>query len=119
MKFGFVLSVVAVSISILGNAQASGRCVNCLIEKVGCSDGYQGKQTCSILFVEPIQTKAICANSSVSRMIINADSSGGKAMLSGAYTALATGIRVDAYGTNDCLLWDGHETLQILYLNKK
>lgn len=93
----------------------AGRCLNCKIKTVGCSYKYNAVDSCNIVLDKEIEGLAPCADNTT-RMVVDVSKEGGKAMLSVALAAHATTSLVDLYGAQVCDLWDGTETLNMLYI---
>lgn len=95
----------------------AGRCANCTIKAVGCSYKFNGVQSCNVITSEVVFDKPACANGE-NRMVIDVSKDGGKAMLSTALAAQASGQKVQLYGAGICDVWSSNETVNLIYIGE-
>ncbi len=79
---------------------------------------YGGANMCSIYFNKTISDSPTCVQQSTNiRMQISTDTDVGKAMLSLALSANATGKLVKASGTGTCTVWPDTEDLNVIFIS--
>ncbi len=110
--------LITFSLFLFATYAISSDCTNCSVHSVGCSYLHDGIESCNVVLVNEIANKPSCATGGNSnRYTIDITKDAGKAMMSLAAAAAASGKTLTIYGTGRCDVGAGYESANLIYLN--